>query len=130
MHGFHHNFKDRVEDLARFLGIAVREQLHRALEVGKGSAKGTVTCFRSPSSELLELMILSARCAGVYEAGDARVFAAWLARPHSGQNFAIADRSLPQLEHRRATPVPHSSQNFARGRISWEQRGHFIRRAG
>ena len=33
--GFHHVFEDGVEDLARLLGIAVSEQLHRALEVGE-----------------------------------------------------------------------------------------------
>jgi hypothetical protein len=33
VHGVHHVCEDRVEDLARFLGIAVGEQLHRALEI-------------------------------------------------------------------------------------------------
>jgi hypothetical protein len=33
--GLHHVREDRVEDLARFLGIAVGEQLHRALEIGE-----------------------------------------------------------------------------------------------
>jgi hypothetical protein len=35
MHGFHHEFEDGVEDIARLLGVAIREQLHRALEVGE-----------------------------------------------------------------------------------------------
>jgi hypothetical protein len=33
--GLHHAFKDGVKQLARLLGIAVGEQLHRALEVGE-----------------------------------------------------------------------------------------------
>jgi hypothetical protein len=35
VHGIHHEREDRIEDLARLLGIAVSEQLHRALEVGE-----------------------------------------------------------------------------------------------
>ena len=33
--GLHHPLEDGIEDLARLLGIAVGEQLHRALEVGE-----------------------------------------------------------------------------------------------
>ena len=33
--GLHHPFEHRVEELARLLGVAVGEQLHRALEVGE-----------------------------------------------------------------------------------------------
>jgi hypothetical protein len=35
MHGLHHAFEDGVEELARVLGIAVGEQLHRALQIGE-----------------------------------------------------------------------------------------------
>jgi hypothetical protein len=35
MDSLHHAFEDRIEDLPRLFGIAVREQLHRALEVGE-----------------------------------------------------------------------------------------------
>ena len=35
MDGLHHVFEDRVEELARLLGVTVGEQLHRALEVGE-----------------------------------------------------------------------------------------------
>jgi hypothetical protein len=35
MDGLHHPLEDRVEHLARFLGIAVGQQLHRALDVGE-----------------------------------------------------------------------------------------------
>ena len=35
VHGFHHPFEDRVQELARLLRIAVGEHLHRALQVGE-----------------------------------------------------------------------------------------------
>ena len=35
VHGVHHAFQRRVEELPGLLGVAVGEQLHRALEVGK-----------------------------------------------------------------------------------------------
>jgi len=33
--GLHHAFEHRVEDLPRLFGVAIGEQLHRALEVGE-----------------------------------------------------------------------------------------------
>ncbi len=35
VHGFHHSIEDGVEELARLLGIAVGEELHRPLEIGE-----------------------------------------------------------------------------------------------
>jgi hypothetical protein len=35
VHGLHHVLDDRVQELSRLLGIAVGEQLHRALQVGE-----------------------------------------------------------------------------------------------
>ena len=35
VHGLHHALEHGVEELARLLGVAVGEQLHRALEVGE-----------------------------------------------------------------------------------------------
>ena len=35
MYGRHHVFEDRVEELPRLLGVAVGQQLHRGLQVGK-----------------------------------------------------------------------------------------------
>ena len=32
---FHHVLNDWIEELARFLGITIREQFHRAFHVGK-----------------------------------------------------------------------------------------------
>ena len=33
--GLHHEFQNGIENLARFLWIAIGEQLHRALEIGE-----------------------------------------------------------------------------------------------
>jgi hypothetical protein len=120
--GLHHPFEHRIEEFAGLLGIAISEQLHGALEVGEEHGHLLALAFErgfrvdDPLGEN----------AGVYDAGETGAFAEELARPHSGQNFAVADSSLPQLGHRGANPVPHSSQNFAPRRISWEQRGHCI----
>jgi hypothetical protein len=35
VHGFHHQVEDRIQELPRFFGVAVGEQLHGALEVGE-----------------------------------------------------------------------------------------------
>jgi hypothetical protein len=35
VNGLHHSLEDRVEDLARFLRIAICEQLHRAFQIGE-----------------------------------------------------------------------------------------------
>jgi hypothetical protein len=35
VHGLHHAFENGVEQLARLFGVPVREQLHRALQVGE-----------------------------------------------------------------------------------------------
>jgi hypothetical protein len=48
--------------------------------------------------------------------------------PHSEQNFAVGDSSVPQLSQARASAAPHSSQNFAPGRFSCRHRGHLTSR--
>jgi hypothetical protein len=63
--GFHHLLENEVEDLVRFLGVAVVEQLHRAVR----AAKRTVTCLRSPSTALFEVTIFSATWLGVLGLG-------------------------------------------------------------
>jgi hypothetical protein len=35
MNGFHHELEDRIEELARLLGVEGSDQLHRGLEVGE-----------------------------------------------------------------------------------------------
>ena len=59
--GLHHAFEDGIEELARLLGVAVGEQLHRALEVGEEHGDLLALAFESA----LEVRIFSARCLGV-----------------------------------------------------------------
>ena len=61
MDGLHHPLEDRVEELARLLGVAVGEQLHRALEVGE--EHGDLLALALEGA--LEVRIFSARCLGV-----------------------------------------------------------------
>ena len=58
---FHHPFENRVEKLPRLLGIAVGEQLHRALQVGEEYGDLLALAFQGG----LEVRIFSARCLGV-----------------------------------------------------------------
>ena len=50
VHRLHHAFEDRVEDLARLFGVAVREQLHRALQVGEQHRDLLALAFQRRSS--------------------------------------------------------------------------------
>ena len=57
VHGVHHALQHRVEELARLLGIAVGQQLHRAFEVGKQHRDLLALAFRA----VREVRIFSAR---------------------------------------------------------------------
>ena len=59
--GLHHALEDRVEELAGLLGIAVGEQLHRALEIGE--EHGDLLALALERG--LEVRMRSARCRGV-----------------------------------------------------------------
>ena len=59
--GLHHALEDGVEEFSRLLGVAVGEELHRALEVGEEDGDLLALAFRA----LFEVRILSARCLGV-----------------------------------------------------------------
>ena len=61
MDGLHHPLEDGIEELARLLGIAVGEQLHRALEVGEEDGDLLALALEGG----LEVRIFSARCLGV-----------------------------------------------------------------
>ena len=61
MHRLHHPLEHRVEELARLLGVAVGQQLHRALEVGEEHGDLLALAFEGA----LEVRIFSARCLGV-----------------------------------------------------------------
>src|SRR6185295_7407895 len=52
VHGFHHPFEHGIEDLPRLLRIAVGEQLHRPLEIGKQHRHLLALAFeRDPGGE-------------------------------------------------------------------------------
>src|SRR5262245_55811354 len=97
------------------------------------SAKRTVTCLRSPSSAAREVRIFSARCRGVYAAGEAN--GATLGSPgrpgasdspHFRQNFAVSRLASPQPAHPTSSRTPHSSQKTASAGLSCWHRGHGI----
>ena len=64
------------------------------------STKRTVTCFRSPSREALEVRIFSARWRGVYASGEANFDGAALGSgrigaPHPPQNWSVGSLGEP-----------------------------------
>ena len=61
VHGRHHALQHRVEELARLLGVAVGQQLHRAFEIGKEHRDLLAFAFQRAS----EVRIFSARYGGV-----------------------------------------------------------------
>jgi hypothetical protein len=96
VHGGHHAFQHRVEELASLLGVAVGQQLHRALEIGE--QHGDQLAFALDGT--LGGQDLFGEIAGrVAEEGlgarHERVRGRGLCRPSEG--------------------VPHSPQNLARG---------------
>src|SRR5262245_55776789 len=92
------------------------------------SAKSTVTCLRSPSRAALDVRICSARCFGVYDAGDVAAAAVALpaiGAPHSWQNLLAGGFGAWQAEQETSRRAPHSPQNFTVAGLSWSHRGHF-----
>ena len=111
VHRLHHPLDDGIEQLARLFRIAVREQLHRALDVGEQNGDLLALAFDAgaggeyPLSQVLRRISLRGRhgCsrfqprpARVTEAGPGRVFLLAAA--------AVHDASLP-LYDRRTTNV-------------------------
>ena len=106
--GFHHQLEDGVQELARFLGIAIRQQLQRPLQIGeqhghllslalerrwatRGSCPpGTAACRRPGDAE-----------AGTPARPRPRA-PDTTARPQSPQNFAVGGNGVPQPAQRRA----------------------------
>ena len=59
--GLHHPLEDRIEELPGLLGVAVGQQLHRALEVGEEDRDLLALAFEGA----FEVRIFSARWRGV-----------------------------------------------------------------
>src|SRR5215467_11553190 len=96
------------------------------------SAKSTVTCLRSPSRAALEVRILSARCLGVYDSGEAN--RDWpgdssaTGVPHLLQNRDPDGSSLPHELHELPKRPPQPRQKFDPVGFSCWHRGHFMER--
>ena len=105
----HHPLEDRVEELARLLGVPVGEQLHRALEVGEEHRDLLALALQGGlrGQDLLG-EVLGRVALGRSESGR-RPARRWPARrPHRGRTCApgAVGAALGQTSARRA---PHSS---------------------
>ncbi len=87
--GLAHVLEDRIEELARFLGIAVGDELHRALEVREQDGHELALAFQRGGA---------ARTGPAAGIGRCRAAAA-TGCPHSGQNLAAGGRTVPQTTH-------------------------------
>jgi hypothetical protein len=82
MDGVHHQAEDRVDELARLLGIAVGEQLHGALEVGEEDRDLLALAFQRGlgDEDLLGQVLRRVALRG----GEARPRLRWLGVPELG----------------------------------------------
>src|SRR5438445_9643686 len=95
------------------------------------SAKRTVTCLRSPSSEALEVRVFSAGCLGVCLGGELNRGAAGVGAkvsdlPQPPQNFSLPSFRKSHDRHAEANESPHSLQKRRPSRFSARHRGHCI----
>ena len=115
MDRLHHPLEHGVEELARLLGIAVGEQLHRALEVGEEHRHLLALAFEGGlrGEDLLGEMLGGVGLRGVELRcrGGAAVAPAGAHTRDRTSPWATADR--PHPVHARASGAAHSSQNFA-----------------
>ena len=79
------------------------------------SVKSTVTCLRSPSIALREFRILSARCFGVYDCGEAK-------RPSEAAG-AVARDGGEAAGAAGVSDAPHSPQNLLAGVLTARHAG-------
>ena len=127
VHRVHHALEHRVEELARLLGIAVGQQLHRALEVREQHGDLLALAFqRAPC----EVRIFSARCLGVYVSGAGRPIRGrgegshGLAALQTEPGAAGQLRTTRAARKREAGPQPRQIRAWA-GLSCWH-RGHFM----
>ena len=125
--GLHHALEDRVEELARLLGIAVGQQLHRALEVGEEHGDLLALAFqRGLRGQDLLGEVLGRVGLGRGEARLAAGGPASTGWAHSGQNFAGRGSWVPQFAQGAAARALLAE--LRRGGFSVWHRGHVIGR--
>ena len=121
--GLHHALEHRVEELARFLGIAVGEQLHRALEVGEEHRDLLALALqRGLRGEDLLGEVLGGVGLGGGEAAGLRRERGAAGR----QNFLPGVTGMPQLGQAASRRAPQSSQKRAPASFSAWHRGHVM----
>ena len=118
--GLHHAFEHGVEQLARLLGIAVGEQLHRALEVGEEHGDLLALAFegRLRGEDLLG-EVLGRVGFGAAERGGAAPLSG---AAHWPQNLFSAGLLAPHARHTDASAAAHWPQNLVpEGFSAWHR---------
>ena len=127
--GVHHALEHRVEELARLLGVAVGEQLHRALEVGEEDRDLLALAFEGGlgGEDLLGEVLGGVGLRGGEGWGALRVGAASPAMraPHLPQK-ANPSGWRSRTRHRDASLVPQRPQNAIAGGFSKAHCGQVI----
>ena len=113
--GLHHPLEDRVEELARLLGIAVGEQLHRALEVGEEDGDLLALAFEGAAGGEDLLGEMGGR---VGEGCRARLAPLELAGRADGASVTRPDQHAPSSSTARRWPSMSSSFRSSRAASS------------
>ena len=125
--GLHHPLEHGIEELPRLLGVAVGEQLHRALEVGEEHGDLLALALEGGlRGEDLLGEVLGGVGLGESNRAPQSERGAPAGSAHERQNFAPAQVSAPHWAQAQASGVPHSSQNSRPSRFSCWHRGHVM----
>ena len=122
VHGLHHAFEHRVEELAGLLGVAVGQQLHRALQVGKEHGHLLALAFEGSlgGEDLLGQMARGVAGGGLgLRAGGCSVSGV----AHCPQKANPGGLSKPHCGQRRPSGLAHCPQNFMPSGFSKPQLG-------
>ena len=105
--GLHHALQHRIEDLARLLGIAVGEQLHRALEVGEEHRDLLALAFQGGLGG--EDLLGEVRC--TTRGWRSGPLVRWWRRSAGPAELLARRDGVPQLGQAASSRAPQSSQN-------------------
>ena len=123
--GLHHPLEDGVEELARLLGVAVGEELHRALQVGEEHRDLLALAFEGGlrGEDLLGEVL---RRVGL-RVGCARDGLACRRGSRTSHRIACPAQGLRRTARRSVSSrLPQSSQNRSPSRFSAWHRGHVM----